>query len=70
MKTTLEVFCKSVGWQGGTIHQAREHFNSSPMSEQDKICSAISREFSEIEDYLTAKWFMNQRVKNRGIVYA
>lgn len=35
--TVLELICAVAGWQGGTIHQALDHFKSLTLTEQTAI---------------------------------
>jgi hypothetical protein len=35
--TTLDLLCKAYGWQGGTIHNAIEHFATMDKTAQDNI---------------------------------
>lgn len=43
MKTTLEIFHKFAGHQGGTIHQALQLFNSWGIHAKDSFCSEVMR---------------------------
>ena len=68
MKTTLEVFCEVFGWQGGTIHQAKERFAIASAEEMDRMCSALNRQLPDISDADTALWFMTHRREASGLV--
>ena len=67
MKTTLECFCDAVGWQGGTIHQARERFAVASQKEMDKICGYLSANISDISDPREALYFTNKRMEAIGL---
>ena len=59
---TLEICIKHFNWQGGTIHQAKNHFSKSDMPTKDKICGEIVSHISDIDDLHNAQWFMNNRI--------
>lgn len=65
--TTLEAFCEKVGWQGGTIHQAQEHFDKSDQNERDQICGFLIDRLSEISDPRGVAWFTTRRLELLGI---
>lgn len=66
--TTLDVFCGAMGWQGGTIHQAKERFAIASESEMNRVCSRISANIREISDLDNAQWFMAHRREAIGLV--
>lgn len=47
---TLEILCNAYGWQGGTIHDAIEHFKTLSMDEKDKIFNLIMPNLFNITD--------------------
>ena len=61
---TLNVVLESLGYQGGTIHQAKHEFSNSPMKVKDEICGNIMRNLNDIEDLHTAQWFLNNRLSH------
>ena len=67
MKTALEVYCTAVGWDGGTIHQAFQHFSSLNKKERDRVCGILSDSSHEISDLITVKEFMRKRNDMLGI---
>lgn len=65
--TTLELFCKAFGWQGGTIHQAKQRFAIASEAEMNHFCSLLMKELSNISDPRTALWFTSHRLEARGL---
>lgn len=65
--TTLELFCKCFGWQGGTIHDAKKRFAIASMPEMDRFCSAIADQTNDITDIDQALWFMSHRRDASGL---
>jgi len=61
---TIDIVIKHFGWQGGTIHQAKDEFKQSPMSLKDKICSDLMEHMSDIEDIHHMKEFFTLRTIN------
>lgn len=62
-KTMFHYFCKAVGWQGGTIHQAKEYFNKTPLHEQNKICSMLVGNLNDISDVENVRYFTDRRLQ-------
>jgi hypothetical protein len=63
MRTTLELFCYAMGWQGGTIHQAKDRFAVSDLKTMDRVCGFLADNSSKISDPDCALWFMVHRNK-------
>ena len=61
---TIDIVIKHFGWQGGTIHQAKDEFKKSPMSIKDKICGELVDRMSDIEDIQHVKDFLALRTSN------
>ena len=61
MKTTLDYFCEAMGWQGGTIHQARERFAIEDMPTMDRVCGVLVDNIRNISDPDKALWFTRHR---------
>lgn len=61
--TTLELFCQAMGWQGGTIHQAKERFAVASMQEMDKVCGLLADRIGEVSDPETACYFTRKRLE-------
>ena len=59
--TTLELFCKTFGWQGGTIHQAKQRFAIASKDEMNRFCSQVTSHLRELTDPETALWFVTHR---------
>lgn len=68
VRTTLDWCCEVFGWQGGTIHQAREHFAAASTDVQDRLCTSLSMNIRQVSDPSEALWFMQTRNRMRGIV--
>ena len=62
--TTLEVLCKTLGWHGGTIHQAKDRYAVASLPEQDIICNELMRSLHEISDIETVSYFTSKRLEN------
>ena len=67
-KTTLEIFCKRFGWNGGTIHQAKQRFAIASIKEMDNFCGYITDNLSNISDIDTALWFTKHRLSAIKII--
>lgn len=67
MKTTLSVFCESVGWQGGTLEQAKQHFAILDIDKMNSIASRMASVCYELSDPQNALWFMQHRTKANGL---
>jgi hypothetical protein len=52
MRNRLWVLCKVFGWQGGTIHQAREEAENCLEEEQKDILSMSDEEFENLVERL------------------
>ena len=63
MNTTLYYFCQALGWQGGTIHQAKERFAVASISEMDRVCNVLVSNMSDISDLETAQYFTQKRLE-------
>lgn len=61
MITTLSLCCRSFGWNGGTIHQAKERFAIASLNEMDKLCSLLSANIANVSDPQTALYFLGKR---------
>ncbi len=59
--TTLDAFCKALGWQGGTIHQARERFAVASMAEMNAVCSVLLKYAGTVTDPRTILYFLGKR---------
>jgi len=70
MKTTLEVFCEAVGWQGGTIHDAKTHFSTLDMKWRDRVCGKLVDNMKDITDLDTARFFLEKRNEFINVVCA
>ena len=66
--TTLEAYCKTVGWQGGTMHQARQHFAMITLQQQDSICNYLMSKMSEISDIREVSYFTKKRLENIRLI--
>ncbi len=64
MKTTLEKYCEIVGWQGGTIHQTREHFLESSQSERNGIVGKLVDNLRDISDLENVQWFTQANISH------
>lgn len=58
---TLSILCKSYGWQGGTIHEALEHFKTLSMIEKDTICGKLVDNMHLISDLDNVTYLMKAR---------
>lgn len=67
MRTTLEIVCACFGWQGGTIHQAREEFVRADLPTKNRVCSKLSGEIRNISDPEVALWFVRERNASIGL---
>ena len=61
--TTLELFCSSSGWEGGTIHDAKRCFAIASIQEMDRLCGLLADKISQIQDPETALWFTRHRLE-------
>ena len=61
MKTTLETFCDVFGWQGGTLHQARQRAAVASLKELDRLASRLTADIANISDPRTALEFVQMR---------
>jgi hypothetical protein len=60
MMTTLDLYCKYKGWQGGTIHQAKQDFSSLPSREKFDFVSILKENKQDCSDYYDQfPWFFN-----------
>lgn len=68
--TILERYCKWAGWQGGTIHQALDHFRESQMELKDGFISSCFRDIDNLSlsDLETLRLFTRARL-GAGTVY-
>lgn len=67
MKTTLEVFCAAMGWQGGTIHDAMRRFAVSDLRTMDRVCGHMADNIGKVSDPGVVKWFLNHRNEAIGL---
>lgn len=67
MQNTLHYFCKALGWQGGTIHQARERFAVASIQEMDKICGVLVDNSRDISDLREVQYFLAKRNDAHGL---
>lgn len=65
--TTLEAFHKCLGWQGGTIHQAKQRFAIASLREMDNICGYLLKHVSEISDLEMVQYFTEKRMDAIGL---
>lgn len=63
----LDIYCKFKGWQGGTIHQAMEDFQTLDIKEKDKLCGMLVDNLMSLTDPINARWFMSQRLRSLGL---
>ena len=66
-KTCLELFCKYLGWQGGTIHQAKKHFAIASINEMDSICGYLVDNMGIISDLDTLQYFTQKRLEANNL---
>ena len=66
-KTCLEIFCKCLGWQGATIHQAKQRFAVASQKEIDKICGYLVDNMSIISDLETLQYFTQKRLEANNL---
>lgn len=67
MKTTLQLFCEALGWQGGTIHQAKDRFAIASLKEMDAICNHLMKNIQNCSDLETLQYFTNKRLEAIGL---
>lgn len=67
---TLAVFCSAMGWQGGTIHDAKRRFAVASPAEMDKVCGMLADRIRDISDPDTASWFMEHRREASKLSYS
>lgn len=51
MITILSLYCDFRGWEGGTIHQVIEDFDSLDVKEKVAFCNIISENKAVVDDY-------------------
>ena len=66
-KTCLEIFCKCLGWKGGTIHQAKQRFEIASINEMDSICGYLVDNISIISDLETLQYFTQKRLEANNL---
>lgn len=66
-KTCLEMFCKCLDWQGGTIHQAKQRFAVASQKEMDTICGYLVDNISIISDLDTLQYFTRKRLEANNL---
>lgn len=47
---TLDILLKHYGWQGGTIHEAKDHFKTLTLDEMDKIFNDLMANMLNLKD--------------------
>lgn len=59
----LYEFICFMGWQGGTIHQAREEFSKMDIADQDRFCGRLNQLIPQMNgnELQDAKWFYDKR---------
>jgi len=62
--SVLQQYIDFKGWQGGTIHQAKEDFKSLSIEDKDRFCGRLNQilyMLSTASDLSAAQWFMEER---------
>lgn len=62
-KTTLEVACNYLNWQGGTIHQVWDEYNKMTENKRNNFVSHLVKQVSDISDARTVLEFTRNRMK-------
>lgn len=65
----LDILLDEFNWQGGTIHDAIEHFTTLTLSEQDNIMNKLMASLNKIVDIDNVQELMWIRNRNLIIQY-
>lgn len=55
----LEQYCRFRGWQGGTIHQAKEDYRALPVQQKYDFCLILIRVLLDLTDQEGVAWFVD-----------
>lgn len=64
---TLDILLKSYNWQGGTIHQAIEHFSTLDKNQQDSVCNVLMDNLNKITDIENVQKLL--KIRNNYLIY-
>ena len=63
---TLDLVLPELKWQGGIIHQVKEHFNTLDKNQQDSICNVLMDNLKNIVDTHNVLDFM--KIRNNNLI--